>query len=66
MSQPQPYDIMIIHPASDGKVAHFTGEIPNDLWAMLLGMILDKIKAINRFAGLIDRLGAGQVNISLK
>ena len=36
MSQPQPYDIMIIRPASDGKIAHFTGEIPNDLWTVLL------------------------------
>ncbi len=36
MSQPQPYDIMIIRPVSDGRVAHFTGEIPNDLWAILL------------------------------
>ncbi len=35
MSQPQPY-VMIIRQASDGEVARFTGEIPSDLWTILL------------------------------
>ena len=38
---------------------------PGFLDSIFVNMIFEKIKAIYRFVGLIDRLGAGQVNICL-